>query len=305
MEAASPARRRSARQAWGSASGGEGAKQGQPSEEELRLAAIRRKLNEVDAMLGDGPKEADEERLGPNGPVVSGLSNRTTVRFPGDRGEILVVVGTSAHAQVPGFLDKISRIVDQAYTGVGKHKRVSTYDAMHRLEMGDDGPRANRVLHLAFKGEELLGCASSTFSPGWTEEGCGHWGLLAVDPASQNSGVATALVLAAERRLATVSDMVQIEYEYRVGDDFSERLTQWYEGRLGFEGGPKPRSGCSFRRCLKDIPEDAQQRGQRRRLLEIRAWLAEQAAELEESLPPVRKTSTPSTRCTDEDEDLD
>ena len=92
--------------------------------------------------------------------------------------------------------------------------------------MGDAGPQANRVLHLAFKGDELVGCASSTFSPGWTPDGCGHWGLLAVDPAHQNSGVATALVIAAERRLATISAAIQIEYQYTEGDSFSQR--PWY-----------------------------------------------------------------------------
>ena len=89
--------------------------------------------------------------------------------------------------------------------------------------MGDAGPQANRVLHLAFKGDELVGCASSTFSPGWTPEGCGHWGLLAVDPSHQNSGVATALVIAAERRLATISGAIQIEFQYTEGDSFSQR----------------------------------------------------------------------------------
>ena len=92
------------------------------------------------------------------------------------------------------------------------------------LEMGDAGPQANRVLHLAFKDRELVGCASSTFSPGWTPDGCGHWGLLAVHPDHQKSGVATALVIAAERRLATICGGVQIEYQYTEGDDFSRRL---------------------------------------------------------------------------------
>ena len=89
--------------------------------------------------------------------------------------------------------------------------------------MGDAGPAANRVLHLAFKAGELVGCASSTFSPGWTPDGCGHWGLLAVDPEHQNSGVATALVIAAERRLATACGGIQIEYQYTEGEAFSHR----------------------------------------------------------------------------------
>ena len=47
-----------------------------------------------------------------------------------------------------------------------------------------------------------------------------------VDPEHQNTGVATALVVAAERRLATVCAGIQIEYQYTEGDDFSRRLEQ-------------------------------------------------------------------------------
>ncbi|CAK8999705.1 5'-cyclic phosphodiesterase 9A [Durusdinium trenchii] len=140
--------------------------------------------------------------------------------------------------------------------------------------MGDGGPSANRVLHLAFKGDELVGCASSTFSPGWTPEGCGHWGLLAVDPAHQKSGVATALVLAAERRLATLSGAIQIEYQYTEGDPFSMRLHKWYE-KLGFAGDQtalKP-GQTIFRRCRKRISAAEQERGQLRRLQEIEIYL--------------------------------
>jgi len=281
-----------ARRAWGSA---------EPSEEE-RLTMLKRKIGEVEALLSEGSEECDEERFGTNGPVASGPSTRTVVRFPGERGDVVVIIGTSDHARIPGHVERISQIVDAAYTGAGKHKRVSTYDAMDRLEMGDAGPRANRVLHLAYKGEALVGCASSTFSPGWTPEGCGHWGLLAVDPEYQGAGVATALVIAAERRLAQVSEAVQIEYEYTEGEDFSRRLMSWYESKLGFDGGPRPRhpGQRSFRRCFKDIPEDAQRRGQRRRLQEIRTWLAEQIAETEGSLS-IRKSSTQSTRFPEEE----
>ena len=107
--------------------------------------------------------------------------------------------------------------------GVGIYYHNFPISSQPGLEMGDAGPQANRVLHLAFKGDDLVGCASSTFSPGWTPEGCGHWGLLAVDPSHQNSGVATALVIAAERRLATTSAGIQIEYQYTEGDSFSQR----------------------------------------------------------------------------------
>lgn len=190
-----------------------------------------------------------------------------------DGKEIKVIVGTSEHIQQP-LVDRICHVVHEAYSKVGKHKRVDRYDAVDRLEMGDGGPSANRVLHLAFKGDELVGCASSTFSPGWTPEGCGHWGLLAVDPAHQKSGVATALVLAAERRLATLSGAIQIEYQYTEGDPFSMRLHKWYE-KLGFAGDQtalKP-GQTIFRRCRKRISAAEQERGQLRRLQEIEIYL--------------------------------
>ena len=64
--------------------------------------------------------------------------------------------------------------------GATKYERVDEDDVENRLEMGDAGARANRVLHLATRGGSLVGCCSSTFQPGWTPEGCGHWGLLVV-----------------------------------------------------------------------------------------------------------------------------
>ena len=72
---------------------------------------------------------------------------------------------------------------------------------------------ANRVLHLAFREGHLLGCCSSTLQPPWTPwtepltrscgpgRTCGHWGLLSVHPDAQGTGVASALIAAAERRL--------------------------------------------------------------------------------------------------------
>jgi len=247
------------------------------------VALLRQKITEIDAAIAEeGVEEDDVTRL-PDSTckaTATGPTDRVVVRFPDGREDIVVTIGTSQHAQVRGMIEKISHIVDSAYSSVGKRKRVDHYDALQRLEMGDAGPRANRVLHLAFKGEALVGCASSTFSPGWTPDGCGHWGLLAVDPAHQGSGAATALVLAAERRLATVSEFIQIEYSHSEGDPFSQRLQTWYEDRLGFDGGPRGHSG--FRRCFKRIPEDEQRRGQRRRLVEVRDWFARQLVEAEE-----------------------
>lgn len=216
-----------------------------------------------------------------NFPRATGLSDRCHVKFE-DGHEIEVIVGTSEHIQ-QSLIESICRIVDAAYSGVGKHKRLDQYDAVDRLEMGDAGPQANRVLHLAFKDRELVGCASSTFSPGWTPDGCGHWGLLAVHPDHQKSGVATALVIAAERRLATICGGVQIEYQYTEGDDFSRRLRDWYEGKLKFQGGclDLEPGQTIFRRCRKSIPAEEQQRGHFRRLEEIEKWLQLQLKEME------------------------
>ncbi|CAK0883285.1 unnamed protein product [Prorocentrum cordatum] len=249
-------------------------------DQEARQLMIKRKLAEVERVLQQEPDIEVEEPPAEKQATVTGPTDRAVVQLPNGGGEVLVVIGTSEHAEIPGMIDRICYIVDKAYSSVGKHKHVDEYDARHRLAMGDAGPAANRVLHLAFKGGELVGCASSTFDPGWTPEGCGHWGLMAVDPASQGQGIATALVLACERRLATVNEAIQIEYQYFAGDEHSRRLHAWYEEKLGFQGGgPPPRRGSSFRKCFKDIPEAQQRLGQRRRLLEIRGWLQDQLRE--------------------------
>ena len=43
-------------------------------------------------------------------------------------------------------------------------------------------------------GAAQVGACSSTYATPWCERGCGHWGLLAVAPDAQGSGVASALV---------------------------------------------------------------------------------------------------------------
>ena len=58
----------------------------------------------------------------------------------------------------------------------GVYERTSVGDVMNRLQMGDDGARANRVLHLAWRRGECVGVCSSTYQPPWCQEGCGHWG---------------------------------------------------------------------------------------------------------------------------------
>ena len=151
---------------------------------------------------------------------------------------------------------------------------------------------ANRVLHLAFREGQLLGCCSSTLQPPWTPwtgpvmcscavgRTCGHWGLLSVHPDAQGTGVASALIAAAERRLleegcsawasevvgAELGGAVQIEYEYTSGDPESERLLQWYEARVEDLSPSMPQGKCGFfgpvlpLRCVSRFVEEGLRR---------------------------------------------
>lgn len=133
--------------------------------------------------------------------------------------------------------------------------RLSESEVRSRLAKGDAGAHANRVLHVAIREGRVVGCCSSTLQPPWTSSGCGHWGLLSVEVASQGSGVASALVDAAEDRLrAAQCRAIQIEYEYTVGDAHSERLRRWYEDKLRFScRNSLPKWGSSFRCCHKAL----------------------------------------------------
>ena len=170
-----------------------------------------------------------------------------------------VKVGTSADIPLAA---QIARMCNAAYG----HGRVSKAEVERRLQHGDIGYRANRVLHLAFRNDRLVGCISSTYSPPWTPAGCGHWGLLVVESTEQGSGVASALVSAAEARLAAGGcSAVQIEYEFCANDPYSQRLSGWYEGKLNFKRnsfwlidrlfgmiiGHRPNT--EFRRCRKPL----------------------------------------------------
>jgi GNAT superfamily N-acetyltransferase len=155
-----------------------------------------------------------------------------------------VEIGTSALAHDTEFVAKLSRMVNAAY---GRH-RLGVTEARHRLLSC-----GNRVLHVATRDGQLVGCCSSTLHTPWCEPTCGHWGLLVVDEAAHGSGVATALVAAAEQRLANAGlRAVQIEYHYNRGDPLSERLLAWYEGSLGFTGPSSRASG--FRIARKKLP---------------------------------------------------
>ncbi|CAJ1375109.1 unnamed protein product [Effrenium voratum] len=175
--------------------------------------------------------------------------------------DVEVVIGTSKSRAAPR---QIALLCNEAYGC----RRLSESEARSRLAMGDDED-ANRVLHLAFRNDELLGCCSSTLQPPWTPRGCGHWGLLSVHPDAQGTGVASALIAAAERRLfLSGCRSIQIEYEFTAGDPESERLLSWYEGRCGFSSSsPPPKRGSEFRCCKKRLTEETVYKPQSRGVL--------------------------------------
>jgi len=209
---------------------------------------------------------------------------------------IRVIIGTSAHAENAALVERIMTMVNESYYESVKellnprqtsYQRLSRHEVIDRLEMGDAGIRANRVLHIAYRGDILepssvVGCMSSTYQPLWTEEGCGHWGLLVVDKDCQGQGIASVLVEAAELRLAGVCHEIQIEYEYTPGHAYSERLSQWYEGSCGFKcmTGYGRRPGTQFRKCRKPISGELSRCGEVLRLRELRDVLTAELAAL-------------------------
>lgn len=178
--------------------------------------------------------------------------------------ETIVTVGTS-ETTVGGLsgvalVCRLCAMVNRAYG----YSRLSEHEVEGRLEMGDAGRAANRVLHIASRGGQVVGVCSSTLQAPWTPMGCGHWGLLVVDVDAQGSGVASALVRAAEQRLrAAGRSRVQIEYEYH-GDRFSERLYRWC-------APPRPRARAPRLSSGRPAPPPAPQvRGQLRLPLPLR-----------------------------------
>ena len=135
-----------------------------------------------------------------------------------------VAIGTSQLARSSEFVCSLVSMANRAYG----HSRLSEADACHRLRAGDERPGRNRVLHVATRDGRVIGCCSSTIFTPWCGPGTGHWGLLVVDPEAQGTGVASALVSAAEKRLSAEGcAQAGIEYSYQVGDPLSERLLAW------------------------------------------------------------------------------
>mmetsp|Transcript_46255 Transcript_46255/g.100561 ORF Transcript_46255/g.100561 Transcript_46255/m.100561 type:complete len:265 (+) Transcript_46255:59-853(+) len=233
-----------------------------------RREGLMRHLKEIEAELSSLAGEIDVQKE--SAPVAMDASS-APVAEPAARPIVDVIVGTSEHAHlVKAIVDMVNRSYD--------YSRLSEGEVLGRLRMGDAGIRANRVLHLAMLDGKPVGCMSSTFQPPWTEEGCGHWGLLVVAVEMQGKGVASQLVAAAERRLAGVCHEIQIEYEYTPGDEYSDRLKSWYEGSCGFRcvSGNRRCAGAQFRKCRKETPAELLKVGRYDRLKEIRDLLTSQ-----------------------------
>mmetsp|Transcript_43188 Transcript_43188/g.137348 ORF Transcript_43188/g.137348 Transcript_43188/m.137348 type:complete len:278 (-) Transcript_43188:66-899(-) len=243
-----------------------------PEGADRHRAALKRRLEELDELLQELSRDEAEE---PAEAVAEPPADPAKPRTP-----VSVIVGTSGlAAERPEIVKHLTQMVNRAYG----YQRVDKHDIKDRLAMGDRGHGANRVLHIAFSGETPVGCMSSTFSVPWAEDGCGHWGLLVVDVERQGEGIASALVASAEERLASACVEIQMEYEFTHGEDYSERLKAWYEGKCGFRcvtGGSRG-YGTEFRKCRKRIPAEQQRRARRQRVASIRAELAEQLASLE------------------------
>lgn len=277
----------------------------EPEDQQTKRAKLCRALQELDMLLAgleEEQREAAEASRTAEAADTAARSSRTPRKACSD---IKVIVGTSQLAQDLAIVNRILHMVNRAYSEANKdlmapgeqYQRLSLRDVLGRLEMGDAGARANRVLHIAHRGEaptaeSIVGCMSSTIQPPWTEEGCGHWGLVVVDVDCQGQGVASAMIAEAERRLAGACDEIQIEYEYTPGQAHSERLMSWYEGRCGFEcrTGYRRGPGTQFRKCRKPIPPELARAGKIARLKAIRAEVAEEL-----HLAHGKSEGTPST----------
>jgi GNAT superfamily N-acetyltransferase len=255
------------------------------------VARLKRMLEQVNEALREAEAEADVDTAAPPAPAADAPASSAD----GTAAQAVhVVIGTSAMARAdPTLVARIAQLVNRAYTAQLKdllpegqeYTRLDEEDVEDRLEMGDAGPRANRVLHLAWRGGELVGACSSTLQPPWTEEGCGHWGLMAVDPCAQGTGVASTLVRAAEARVASRQTEIQIEYEYTHGHAPSQRLMDWYEGKLGYEcvsGGFRRRMQTEFRKCRKLVPPELARTSRAAYLRELRELIAADLAAAEQ-----------------------
>ena len=89
---------------------------------------------------------------------------------PPDRPPVTVSIGTSELARSSVFVSELVSMVNRAY-GKG---RIGDEEARHRLRAGDERPHRNRVLHIAMRDGQLVGCCSSSLFVPWCGPGCGR-----------------------------------------------------------------------------------------------------------------------------------
>lgn len=185
------------------------------------------------------------QRSAGSGDESQRLNTNTLERLP-----VHVEIGAARADFSEATVQRITTLINAAYG----HHRVSSGSVRHRLRAG-----RNRVLHVATREGEIVGVCSSTLYVPWAGPGCGHWGLLAVAPEAQGLGVASALVAAAEARIAAAGlQWVGMEYNFHAGEPFSERMLRWYEDSLRYVGPQSRESG--FRICRKRlVPQESQQ----------------------------------------------
>ena len=112
-----------------------------------RARRLKAMLEQLDAVLTDDGDDAGDDD------AATAASDAAD-----DPDRVVVTIGTTAAAERdPTLARHITTMVNTSYTQAlkaqlppgGVYKRTSVGDVMGRLQMGDDGARANRVLHLA------------------------------------------------------------------------------------------------------------------------------------------------------------
>ncbi len=102
---------------------------------------------------------------------IGAAANRVAAGQMADQLPLMILVGNSSHANNDPLVVSLVRLICIAYeesvsslyaSGNSDHDRIDAVEVKNRLIAGDD-PRENRVLHLAFRGNTLVGCISSAW----------------------------------------------------------------------------------------------------------------------------------------------